>query len=117
MPYRQAVEGFFAVLPRGKVFFQQSAESRVVGRLYQVDQLVNDEILQAGLGLSGQFTVEADGPPFRRATPPLGPHSLNMEACALYPDTVLPFFQERDYCLLEAFTIPFLYDFPAPLLR
>ena len=46
----------------------QLGETRIVGRLQQMDHLMNDDDLKALTRLLGQFTVEPDGPGGRVAT-------------------------------------------------
>ena len=117
MPHREAIEGFLAVLPGGKVIIQQASEACVVAWFQDMDHLVDDEVLQALAGLTRQLAVEADGLPRGAAASPLGLHSLNEEPLHLHSDDWLPFCDQPGNSLLEAFAIPLLDDLSTTLKR
>ena len=72
MPHWESIQGLAIGLPLGHVLLQQELESCVVGRLDDVKQLVDKDVLQTLSGLLGEVGVETDGP------------VLRVTACLLY---------------------------------
>lgn len=77
-------------LPFGHESVHPRDETGVVGRLQQVNQFVNNNVLEALHWLLGQLGVEANRACLMVAAPPLGLHPLHEEPIHPHAQQRLP---------------------------
>ena len=86
LPNRQAIEHLAMELPLGNESVHQRDEAGVVGRLQQMDQLVNDDVFEAFNRFLHKFRIEPDRTCPEVTTTPPGFHSLHIETAYINPN-------------------------------
>jgi len=110
MRQRRLIQQVTAQPPVRQQRIHERLEPGVVGAFVQVNQLMHQDVLQAGRRLLGQFQIQPDAPGRDVAAPPAGFHAPDARFGDSDTDAGLPFSQQRRQLGLERLPIPVLQD-------